>query len=240
MKNKTITKTIVLLVIAALLVGASVAGTVAYLIATSDPVVNTFTVGKVEITLDEAQVDPYGTPVKNVGTAEEPNYQPCELTDAKRVTANTYQLIPGHRYTKDPTVHVSEDSEDCWLFIQIDNSIAAIEAENDHKAGTYKIDRQIRDNWWNYLGEDNEGNLYYYTDHSKEGCDEAGVCDHVIFEYFITKAGLEKSELDTYAGSSLGITAYAVQMDGFEGVPGGFDAWNASDFGPKFKYEEPV
>ena len=226
--------------IAALLVGASVAGTVAYLIATSDPVVNTFTVGKVEITLDEAQVDPYGTPVKNVGAAEAPNYQPCELTDAKRVTANTYQLIPGHRYTKDPTVHVSEDSEDCWLFIEIDNSIAELEAENDSKANIYNIAYQLHFNGWNLLGEDNEGNLYYYSEHSKEGCDEAGVCDHVIFEYFITKAGLEKSELDTYAGKTLGITAYAVQMDGFEGNSAPNDAWNASDFGPKFKYKEPV
>ena len=103
----------------------------------------------------------------------------------------------------------------------------------------YNIASQLHFNGWNLLGK-YDGKTYYYTDNSKEGCDEAGVCDHVIFEYFITKADLEKSVLDTYAGKTLGIKAYAVQMDGFEGNSAPNDAWNASGFGPKFKYEEPV
>ena len=56
-RTMTTTKRVLLLVLcAALLVGASVAGTVAYL-TSQDATTNTFTVGKVEITLQEYEVD---------------------------------------------------------------------------------------------------------------------------------------------------------------------------------------
>ena len=87
MKKKT--KALMLVLCAVLLVTASVLGTMAYLTST-DEVVNTFTVGQVAITLDEAKVNPDGTAV----------------TPAERVKANAYHLLPGHAYTKDPTVHV--------------------------------------------------------------------------------------------------------------------------------------
>ncbi len=60
MKKKT--KALMLVLCAVLLVTASVLGTMAYLTST-DQVVNTFTVGKVAITLDEAKVNADGTPV---------------------------------------------------------------------------------------------------------------------------------------------------------------------------------
>ena len=72
-------KSIALVMMAVLLVAASVMGTLAYLTST-DTVKNTFTVGKVAITLDEADVDVYGAPIEN----------------AARVRANEYKLIPGH------------------------------------------------------------------------------------------------------------------------------------------------
>ena len=79
---------------AVLLVCISVGATVAYLTST-DSVTNTFTVGKVAITLDEAQVTEYGVAVEG----------------ADRVKTNTYKLIPGHEYKKDPTVHFAAGSE---------------------------------------------------------------------------------------------------------------------------------
>ena len=66
---------------AVLLVCISVGATVAYLTSV-DSVTNTFTVGKVAITLDEAKVTEYGVAVEG----------------AARVKANTYKLIPGHEY----------------------------------------------------------------------------------------------------------------------------------------------
>ena len=70
-------KVLVLLLCAVLLVGASIAGTVAYLTDTDNVVENTFTVGKVVIDLDEAKVNEYG--VKDGDT---------------RVKANSYTLVP--------------------------------------------------------------------------------------------------------------------------------------------------
>lgn len=52
-------KTLTVIIALVLVVVMSVAGTVAYL-TSSDTVTNTFTVGNVEITLDEAKVDEYG------------------------------------------------------------------------------------------------------------------------------------------------------------------------------------
>lgn len=75
----------------------SIAGTVAFL-TDRESVTNTFTVGKVHITLDEAHVNKYG-----------------ETIDTSRVTGNEYRLVPGNTYTKDPTVTVMADSEDSYV-----------------------------------------------------------------------------------------------------------------------------
>lgn len=79
MQKKTRTKTLALLFCAVLIAAVSVFMTVAFLKA-SDGVVNTFTVGKVAITLDETKVDEYGRAVAG----------------ASRVKGNSYKLIPGH------------------------------------------------------------------------------------------------------------------------------------------------
>lgn len=97
---KTKSKALLLTLCAVLLVAASVMGTMAYLTST-DEVNNTFTVGNVKITLDEAKVNIDGTPV----------------TPAERVKANEYKLLPGHTYTKDPTVTVKAVSESSYVRI---------------------------------------------------------------------------------------------------------------------------
>lgn len=111
MKRKK--KVFVTVLCAAALVVASVLGTMAYLTSQTETVTNTFTVGNVAITLDEAKVDQYGTAV----------------TPAERVKENGYKLIPGHTYIKDPTVHVTAGSEDSWLFVKVVDEIADIEAD---------------------------------------------------------------------------------------------------------------
>lgn len=89
---------VLLLVMCMLLVAAgSVMATMAYLM-DSDEVVNTFTVGKVKLQLDETDVDVNGN--KDGDT---------------RVKANTYHLLPGQTYTKDPMVTVLDGSEDCYV-----------------------------------------------------------------------------------------------------------------------------
>lgn len=103
---KKISKALTLSLCAVLLVATSVLGTMAYL-TSQDQVVNTFTVGNVKITLDEAKTDENGLAVSGGG----------------RVQENEYKLMPGHTYTKDPTVHIDKNSEDCYIrmLVKIEN-----------------------------------------------------------------------------------------------------------------------
>ena len=96
---KKVRNIIALLLSAILLVGASVAGTVAFL-TSNDKVVNTFTVGKVIITLDETDIDGDNDKEDNVN-----------VNNVTRDKANAYKLIPGQRYAKDPVIHVDPTSE---------------------------------------------------------------------------------------------------------------------------------
>lgn len=85
-----------------LVAAVSVVGTLAYL-TDRESAVNTFTVGNVDITLDEAKVNTDGTPV----------------TPAERVTENDYHLIPGKSYVKDPTVTVLKGSEESYIRVLV-------------------------------------------------------------------------------------------------------------------------
>lgn len=99
---KTKSKALLLTLCAVLLIAASVLGTMAYLTSTAK-VENTFTIGKVEIKLDEAKVTADGIPVEG----------------AARVTENSYKLMPGTTYTKDPTVTVLKGSEDSYVRMKV-------------------------------------------------------------------------------------------------------------------------
>jgi predicted ribosomally synthesized peptide with SipW-like signal peptide len=123
MKNNKIIKTLALAACAILLVVGSVAGTLAYLTDT-DEVNNTFTAGKVAITMTESKVDLYGEPV----------------TPATRVQENEYKLIPGHTYVKDPTIYVADDSEECYIFFKLVNGLGA------------NVEFDIGSNWTNITG----------------------------------------------------------------------------------------
>lgn len=176
-------KSIALVMMAVLLVAASVMGTLAYLTST-DAVENTFTVGKVAITLDEAKVTEYGKAV----------------TPASRVKENTYKLIPGHEYTKDPTVHFAAGSEASWLFVKVENGIANIEADK-------KIADQITTNGWAALtGVDG---VYY----KQVGANNtAAAIDYPVFGTFKLDG---EADVSNYENAEVKVTAYAIQADGF-------------------------
>lgn len=198
---KTKMKALTLVLCAILLVCASVMGTLAYLKATTGPVTNTFTVGKVNITLDEAQVDVYG----------------AELTPEVRVTANTYKLIPGHNYAKDPTIHVTKGSEACFVFVKVENGLKDIIDGVDAVA----IEKQITDNGWKALP--GVANVYYKNvDSLVEATEDL---DLVVFEEFTLTDG---ADVEAYKDEQIVITGYAIQADGFNGDA--VAAWEAGEF----------
>lgn len=207
---KTRSKALVLTLCAVLLVVATVMGTMAYLTST-DTVTNTFTVGKVAITLDEAKVNPNGTLVyENDGT-----------TPVARVRANEYKLIPGHSYTKDPTVHVTAGSENSYIFVKVENGIAAYEAATEAAEGGYKnIADQITANHWTALTD--VANVYY-----KEYNSNTAQVDMEVFKNF--KIADNANDADTWNGitaenTKITVTAYAVQKDGFANAKAAWDA----------------
>lgn len=190
---KTVRKALLLTLCAALLVGAAVMGTLAYL-TSQDSVINTFTVGNVKITLDEADVKTDGT---------------YEVDKNTRVDSNVYKLIPGHSYIKDPIVHVAAGSEDCWLFVEVENGIAAIEADTT-------IAAQMTAKGWALVA--GTQNVYSYKATAKAG-------ENVpVFDTF-TVAG--DADVSNYTEAQIVVTAYAVQADGFNTAAA---AWAAAGF----------
>lgn len=210
MKNKANLKKWALIVVSAmLLVCVSVGATIAYLTST-DKVENTFTVGKVAITLDEAKVNVNGQP-----TDEEGNV--LDVAAAPRVEANGYKLMPGHTYTKDPTVHVAAGSEDCWVFVKVENGISDFETTEEGKS----IVSQILGNKWNVLAT--ETGVYY-----KKYTSNSAVVDMKVFEQF--KIADNANTLTGWADVSkakVTVTAYAIQADGFDTADKAWTAYNA-------------
>ncbi len=101
-------KVLLLALCAVLLVGATIAGTVAYLTAKTAEVKNTFTSGNVAIDLKEYDVDP------QTGK-KDPTDIVTGLEDLK--------LIPGREIEKNPFVTVPTTSEDCYVFVKIVNGL---------------------------------------------------------------------------------------------------------------------
>ena len=189
MKNAK--KVLSLLLCAVLLVGATIAGTLAYL--TDDATVtNTFTVGQVTIDLTEAPVGTDG-----------------QETTGDRVTANSYKLYPGKEYDKDPTVFVDDTSENCYIYVTVDNGIAAIETNETGKT----IAEQMAANGWKQIGETG-----VYTD---DVIHKAGD-DKVVFEHFTIAGGV--TSVQNYANATIVVKAYAIQAEGFANAKAAWDA----------------
>lgn len=172
---------------AVLLVGATIAGTVAYLTSTTTEVKNTFTAGNVTITLDEAPVDLYG-----------------KVVTGNRRTANEYKLIPGHTYTKDPVVHIKGGSEACYLFVKVTNELAGAE-------GNKKIHDQILANGWVVVDEAN-GIYGKETALDARNVPAEQYMDVAVFGQ-LTIA--DNAVVSDYAGKTVTVKACAIQADGF-------------------------
>ncbi len=80
----------------------AVGGSLAYFTDTTETVKNTFTVGKVDITLDEIDLD---------GTGENPRTE--EGNDY------TEKIMPGVSFAKDPTITLEAGSEESYVFLDM-------------------------------------------------------------------------------------------------------------------------
>ncbi len=172
----------------------SVSVTFAYLYDKSKSVVNTFSVGNVEISLDEVDVDNDSNTADNV-----------TINGQTRDLANKYKLTSGATLSKDPTVHVSKYSEESYIFVEvvISDDVAAV-------LDTANITDQMTTNGWTKL----EGDIYYYNE-TVTGLGKPNNVDLPVFTTITVKSTATGDELVNAAadGQSITITAYAIQAD---------------------------
>ena len=212
---------LVIILSAVLLVVASVMGTLAFL-ASSSAVSNTFTYGDVSIDMRESAVDENGK----------------DNDGADRTSdGNSYELIPGKTYDKDPAITVKQGSVPSYLFVKIKNGISNIEV-----AGNTTIKAQMIANGWQLIKSNNAGEeLYLYVGVGNAVADKkeaevnyvaVGSKDEAqTYELFDTFTISENAPVADYAGAKVTLTAFAIQTEGFtevvEGLQGYQRAWNA-------------
>ncbi len=168
-------KALLLVLAAVVLVIGSVAGTLAYLTATSGTVTNTFTVGAVGLDLWEHQLNSDGA----LGT--------------NKVTKNTYHLVPGGTYLKDPTVVVKGKSEPCVVFVRVENGLSAI------------LDGFTLNNGWVQPDAAHSDLYKYSTVVQKADTDQ----ELVVFGNF--KVLKNVTDLSNYSSAEIKVTAFAIQ-----------------------------
>ena len=123
-------------------------------------------------------------------------------------TGNDYKIVPGVNITKDPTVTVKANSEDCWLFVKVAEENWPNEILEEDGT-TKKVAYSIADGWTAHEGA---SGVYYrqVTDIDND------VSLEVLKDNQITVSDtLKKSEVNDVKAKTpkLTFTAYAVQMD---------------------------
>ena len=195
----------------------TIAGTTLAYLTSQDTVVNTFTVGNVQIKLDEAKANADGTLVAN----------------ADRVKANSYKLIPGHTYNKDPMVTVLEGSESSYIKMTVTFSKAAeldaIFAPTG--ADMTSIFNGYDSTNWIYKGntEDTEANTRTYEFWYKEtvAASTDNVALDALFDSITVPGTITNTQLATIANMTITVNAYAIQADSFDTAEKAWAAYGA-------------
>ena len=198
MKKKLMTVLALVLVIA-----MSVAGTYAYL-TSADKVVNTFTVGNVQIKLDEAKANADGSLVQG----------------AARVKANEYKLLPGHTYNKDPMVTVLKGSESSYVKMTVTFSNAAELDAIFAPTGanmTSIFNGYDSTNWeLKNVTKDTNANTrtYEFWYKAPVAAPNADVALDALFDSITVPGTITNAQLATIEGMTITVNAYAIQADG--------------------------
>ncbi len=209
-------KVLLLTLCAVLLVTASILGTLAYL-TSQDTVVNTFTVGKVNITLDETAVTPDGKPIDG----------------AARVKGNEYHLVPGNTYVKDPTMTVLKGSEESYVRMlvtvncmkELDDAFAPETADlttifNGYDKDTWVYKKVIRD--------DNANTVTYefrYKATVTPNANEDMVLD-ALFDSITVPTHFDSNDMASLKEFKITVIGHAIQATGFDDAD---SAWTAFD-----------
>lgn len=202
-------KMIGLLLVAILLVSGTFLATMAYLTSTTEKVTNTFTLGQVKITLDEEKLGEDGEPLETPERTEE---------------GNSYKLLPGHTYVKDPTVHVDEESEDSYVRIimtmdkqtELDTFFA-----NQGFAPFFTVEDIWEEQPWEWAdpAETTRKIEFRLKEVAKAGE------DYVLFKTITIPSTLTNEQAAALKGLNLKFEAHAIQVDGFADAAAAWGEW---------------
>lgn len=215
---KTKYKALLIVLCVALLVTGGVMATLAYL-ADSAEATNTFTVGNVDITLDETDVYPDGTPVP----------------EAPRVEENEYHLIPGQTYIKDPTVTVEKGSEESYIRMLVTiNCMSELRAilGDDFLPHEY-IEGKDNSIWVYESTTDNQDNSYTYEFRYYKTVDAFEATEDIVLEPLFTSftvpGEITGDELTTISGLEINVVGHAIQVLGFADDDAAWAAFDAQE-----------
>ena len=161
------------------------------------------------------------TPVTNT-------FSPSTIGLALDEAASTFNMIPGHTMTKDPRITVTGGSEDCWLFVEVNESdnLDTYIAYAVNTGVATKADGVTHGGWTQLTGVQGVDNVYYRkvnksADNQVFAVLGAGSHPYNESTYswandqVLTLPGVTVAQM-TAAGSSnpttLAFTAYAVQL----------------------------
>lgn len=226
-------KILALVLCAVLLVAGSVMGTLAYLTSQTEVVTNTFTVGDVEIYLDEKDID---------GSETKYGYDALlnDGRDLYNAYEGAYKLVPGCKHEKDPTVWIKDGSEQSYVRMMVTVSgadMAKVFPKEEHPTywnGDIFLLENLVEGWDKNVWEcvNVEGYVYefrYYTPVAG-GTNSANgyTALPALFSHVkLPGEGLTNDELAELEGVAINVEAHAIQTLGFEGDVD--KAWAAFD-----------
>jgi len=175
---------------ACLMIFSVIGGSLAWLMTSTEPIVNVFTYGDIRITLTETKGE--------------------ELSDGRY-----FKMTPGKVIEKDPKISVLADSEDCWLFVKID--------ESSDKALSDYIEYAIADGWTAL--QEAPGVYFRTVDNSSEAQTFSVLKDDkVSVKGSVTLEMLQALNSSNYP--KMTFTGYAVQRDmSIDAIDSAAEAW---------------
>jgi predicted ribosomally synthesized peptide with SipW-like signal peptide len=211
-KKKALAAIIAVCLIVCLTAGASLA----YLTDKTDDVTNTFTVGKVDIKLEETN-------------PESNTKQETGLTGLK--------LVPGDTTAKDPTVTVLKDSEACYVRVKVvvtgvetythlkdDDAVKALFVQKESPASNFVADSTVT------VSGNTATIYYYYKDSANNDIVKSAATDTslgTVFDYVKCPTWVTETNAEDFGEKfTVTVTAEAIQSASFENAGA---AWSAFD-----------
>lgn len=215
---------VIALSLSILIIGSAIAGTIAYL-TSRDTVTNTFSLGNVEIKLDEARVNLQGSPLDSNGNIVD------DLKKADRHSlGNKYHLIPSQTYVKDPTVTVFKDSEESYvrMLVTINCYNALQTIYNGHFLPQNFVEGWDNSIWTttNNVVVSGDKATYEFRYHKTVSAKDNNLTLEPLFSSFTVPEDFNGNDLKSLANFEITVEGNAIQKVGFNDDD---SAWAAFD-----------